>query len=493
MRKMRAFARCNFAIIAMLFSAMLVSCSADEVVATDEDETTTDEESAAAEATAWIDEQLEKYYLYNEEYKTMERDLTLEYDDFLETTLMNMSTNVLDKKFYETLYGVRFYDYLLYSYVIREESTKSRAIMSSREDVSFGFASTELVTLNGEYAIAVHGVYEDSPAAECGFKRGTVITNIEGESITWINYYYGLAYNLLYPSDGDQYTITAYNMDEPQSITAKSTEINPILHQEILEPNIGYLVYSQFDNNFDDDLEASMEEFIAAGVTDMILDLRINPGGYISSATLLGSMLSGTYGSGLVFAYYLLNDDLTNSPTSTAAMMGMSYDSNNRAFYINFDDSTPKLTSLTTPRIYCLVSGNTASASELLINSLRGINFEVILIGSTTDGKNVGMVDLSGTFGGYNYDLLPITFENRNAKMEGGYEAGMEVDYEVNDLYGFTDYGASEPMVAKTLELITGESATMDETRSAASYPLQSVAGKADNRGVGGARIPIGE
>ncbi len=491
MKKMKSFAGGYFTAIAMLFATMLVSCSADEVATTtDEDEETT-EEAAALEATAWIDEQLEKYYLYNEEYKTLERDLTLEYDEFLNTTLMSMSTNTLDKKYYETLYGMRYYNYLLYSYVTREETTKSRAIMSSREDISFGFASTEFVTFNGAYAIAVHGVYADSPAAECGFKRGTIITSIEGEEISWVNYYYGLSYSLLYPSDGDQFTITAYDM-EPQSITAQSIEVNPILHHEILEPNIGYLVYSQFDSNFDDDLEECMEEFIAAGVTDMILDLRINPGGYVSSAAMLGSILSGTYGSGEVFAYYLLNDDLTNSPTSTAVMMGMSYDSNNRAFYTNFTDSTPQLTSLTSPRIYCLVSNSTASASELVINSLRGINFEVILIGDTTNGKNVGMLDLTASFGSYDYDLLPITFENRNAKMEGGYEAGMEVDYEVNDLNGFTDYGATDPMVAQALELITGESTTTDETRSAATYSLQSLGGKA-NRGMGGARIPIRE
>lgn len=470
----------------LLVSAMmLVSCTSDTDVEVEE-------ESEYSSATEWIDENLSTYYLYNEEYNALERDLTLSYSAFLDNTLMGMTTNVLDKKYYTTINHIPYYGYLLYSYVTCQASTKSRAVMSSREDVGFGIIATELVNYQDSLAIAIHGVYNNSPASEAGITRGSVITQINGELISWSSYLYGAGYNLLYPSEGDELTIFERNIGE-QTITAATFEVNPILHYEIIDPNIGYLVYSQFDSNFDSDLEAVFEEFAAANITELILDLRINPGGYVSSAKLLGSMIGGSYTSGEIFTYYLMNGDMTDNSSNTEKIMGLTYDSSQRAFYTKFTSASTQLSTIS-PRVYCLVSESTASASELLINSLRGVGFEVILIGEQTNGKNVGMINLNTTIDGYEYDLLPITFENRNAKMEGEYYNGMEVDYEVNDLndyLGFSDYGAEEPMVDKAIELITGETAGVPSTRAFTPLDIKTTYSGIIHSRSGGAIVPL--
>ena len=96
-----------------------------------------------------------------------------------------------------------------------------------------------------------------------------------------------------------------------------------------------------------------------------------------------------------------------------------------------------------------LTSANTASASEAVINSLRGIDIPVTLIGTTTNGKNVGMEGISFTAGSYLYELTPITFQGYNAKQQTVNPDGMEVDKIVEDWgpAGYVDFGASEPLI----------------------------------------------
>ena len=119
-------------------------------------------------------------------------------------------------------------------------------------------------------------------------------------------------------------------------------------------------------------------------------------------------------------------------------------------------------------KIYCLVTDDSASASELVINALRGIDIEVILIGTTTHGKNVGMEGVELTAGTDKYLLFPITFQAYNAKGFGDFENGFTPDYEINEnqpngeyFEGYGDFGAeSDPLYAKAISLISGNEVT---------------------------------
>jgi C-terminal processing protease CtpA/Prc len=85
------------------------------------------------------------------------------------------------------------------------------------------------------------------------------------------------------------------------------------------------------------------------------------------------------------------------------------------------------------PRLYVIASGSSASASELMINNLRGLDVEVIHIGSKTEGKVVGMEVIDhlfnstdkAIFGNYQYTLHPVSFRSYDAKGTSNYENGL--------------------------------------------------------------------
>jgi len=80
-----------------------------------------------------------------------------------------------------------------------------------------------------------------------------------------------------------------------------------------------------------------------------------------------------------------------------------------------------------------LVSQTTASASEMVINGLRGLDIEVNLIGQTTNGKNVGMEGVMRSFYNHEFLLYPVTFYVENAKGFRDYSTGFVPDVEIDD------------------------------------------------------------
>lgn len=147
--------------------------------------------------------------------------------------------------------------------------------------------------------------------------------------------------------------------------------------------------------------------------------------------------------------------------------------------YSNYENLATSLSAgaLNLQHVYCIVGNGTASASELVINSLKGIDVEVTLIGKRTTGKNVGMEPVEYTIRNNVYEVVPITFQSYNAKGVGDYENGFTPDIEIdeNDPYGrgdgyyiYRDYGSDkEFLYARAIQEITGQ-APAPTTRSAA-------------------------
>lgn len=135
------------------------------------------------------------------------------------------------------------------------------------------------------------------------------------------------------------------------------------------------------------------------------------------------------------------------------------------------------------PRVYCLVGSSTASASELVINSLRGIDIDVILIGDKTTGKNVGMETIDILVRKNTYQVAPITFQVYNAKDIGDYENGFTPDIPLNEndvdndgyFDDYVDYGdRSEPLLSRAIQEITGQVAPQSR-----SLTRKAIRGKA--------------
>lgn len=438
-----------------------------------------------------MDGYLAERYLWNDEYRLSDRDLTRNYagddDNFVTATLMKLRTNTLDRKRHTDGTGATYYS--LYSGVTRKSKNAAKSVsvrgvdngMQKERKYGFGFGTMFLVSLGnpGSVGFVVAEVYPGSPAAKAGFRRGTIIRRIDGQAIQNTPDVYNRLYReLRFPTGVVTVGLElAGNGDPTIPITSEKLYLTPVLHSEVIADGanrIGYLVYNGFDAAYDDELLEVIGNFKAKGISDLILDLRYNGGGHLISSRMLASCIAGTKGVNRVFAYYRYNADRMASPETTCRQTGRRYDPGKQLFYEDFtygDYYGVDLMQydLGLERCYVLVSDLTASASETLIYALRGIGIPVILLGSKTEGKNVGMEVKKFNDGNYAYTFSPITFQTYNAARQTVPATGIPVDYAVDDWDGgLRDFGVSDPMTARALSLITDGSYTVPATVRAA-------------------------
>lgn len=457
--------------------------------------------TADTEMNETIDAYLSTHYLWNDEYQGMKRDLNIpyvdSYDNFLQTTLMSMSTNNLDKKMDDATGK-----YTLYSYVDRKEKKKSTRGLTAgvnhgyeKEDKikSYGISNLAIVSFldeqgmpTGYYGFAVQSVYPASAASTFGVERGTFIYEVNGEAINKDNYI-SLYLELIEPTQSSVKLLVGKDTEDPEDVTLMTTEIDPtpILMQTIFEEGnhkIGYLVYESFDAAYDNDLLDVLASFKTAGITDLVLDLRYNGGGHVISSMMLAGCLAGSNCKNQVFQYYRYNKARMERVEQTKKETGNDYDSSAKYFYDNFVyDNYYGVNldryNLSQSNLYILTGEFTASSSEILVNSLRGIGVPITTIGERTRGKNVGMEIMDFDKGNYSYELIPITFQYYNAQKETVPENGLPADYEVADWSnGYVNFGENhEPMLAKALELITKKKSAVAYTRSASPVRVQPV------------------
>lgn len=443
-----------------------------------ETEAEDDGESSYDDVNEWSDAILLEEYLYNDEYSTMTRDYTLDYDEFIYTTLSNMTTNILDKKTYSTGSSE------IFTSISRSLESKVSSD-SSTTSVGYGaiypyFISAQTTSNQSLIVLSFESLYPDSPLSEAGITREDVFYKMNGEYFTTSNVD-SFSTMLQSPSSGD--SVELVDIDgKSYTITAEEVYTTPIIDTQIIERDggvkVGYLNYSSFEYDFYVDLLEALELFSDAGVTDFILDLRSNLGGYITVANMLSSCIASiTESTPLIYRRY--NDYLTNYYISRPSSTSLSYDESSGYFYeYAYTTSSLRsshLSSLSSKKIYVLTTINTASASELIINSLRGIGFEVVTIGSTSRGKNVGSDEHTTSFDSYKYYFYPITMQLYNAALESDYSAGFtpEASNIVYENYPFDNYGEGEPLFDRAVELITGEAtkstATLDTTLTSRS------------------------
>lgn len=223
---------------------------------------------------------------------------------------------------------------------------------------------------------------------------------------------------------------------------------------EIETHKIGYLCYLEYDDP--KDLMPSIESFSEAGITDLILDLRYNPGGYVSTCKFLCNCIVPTDGYEQIFQQCSYNDILSEyyrektGESRTYNYYDVPSDAlgNLRGYYI---------INLGLERLLVLTSKGTASASEATVVCLRPY-MPVILIGKTTVGKGVGSWTISDPK--YYYALQPITMRYYNANGETTPDEGLEVDYPVSGGYSTvrSEIGnINEPLLQEAISVITGK------------------------------------
>lgn len=310
---------------------------------------------------------------------------------------------------------------------------------SNSERTHLGYEYQEYRLDNGIVFMQV--LYVTNPDLRTkGLKRGDVLIPQEDKKILVRGV---IKQENVFPVD----TIEASNpFGDPQTVYIDSI-YNRNSHK------IGYLCYLQFDGI--EDLAPVFKKFYDAKIDDIILDLRYNPGGYVSTCKYLSNSIVNESGYNEIFQQCTYNDIITREKEEETGS-GISI---NRFTVPDNGESVLgyPIYGLNLKRVFVLTSKNSASASEAAIISMRPF-MNVIIIGEQTYGKGVGSWTIRDDR--YKYQLQPITMRYHNALMETTPEDGLEVDYYVPDGYstskkeiGDTD----EPLLATALNLIIGK------------------------------------
>ena len=183
----------------------------------------------------------------------------------------------------------------------------------------------------------------------------------------------------------------------------------PLIVDRVLPgTSTGYLAYNSFATPVGEvQLADAFKRFAAAGVTDLIVDLRYNSGGFVHIAAQLGYMVAGqAQSSGKVF------DSLVYNDKRGAGNINIEFVDAITTFFGNSARAGEPFSALNLRRVSVLTSGSTCSASEAFISALRGIDIDVALVGGTTCGKPYGFSQTDNC----TLAFFGIEFEGRNDK-----------------------------------------------------------------------------
>lgn len=338
---------------------------------------------------------------------------------------------------------------------------------------TFGLDITAMWADESQTRVAgvINYTYADSPARKAGLKRGDVILTIDGSDITQDNYKQVLGKLF----SASQIKLGMYDGRDIDLVAVKMYE-DPVHTVKVLQyagHKIGYLHFTSFTMDACKDLETAFSQFKAQGIEDLVLDLRYNGGGYAFTSAALATMMApaSAIQEGKVFNQDVYNDILSKELAEDTYFQATYKMEDNTV--IHSADVNPGL-----QRLWVLVSGGTASASEALICGLKPY-MPVTLIGAKTYGKFCGGVLVKATEwykaveknASSEFDcqeairLLPLwgmyVIISRYADCNGetlSMPDGIPVDIEAEDKpWNETELGdPTESMLAVALQAITG-------------------------------------
>ena len=319
-------------------------------------------------------------------------------------------------------------------------------------------------TVAGNKVITVAYVYPGSPAAKAGIARGDQIVSIDGALTTDTSptsvavFEEGLHPKLVAPHT---FVVLRAGTNLSVSMQAESISLQQVEYKvlNVGAQKLGYLLFNSHVPNAEADLIQAMAMFKQQAVTQLVVDLRYNGGGYLSIANALATAVAGPdKTAGKVF-------ELTKFSDKRSA-------ENEALYFSNRGLNNQIYPSLGLSKIYVLVSGGTCSASESFINGLRGIDVQVELIGSATCGK---------PYAYYPQDNCGITYaamemEGVNHKGEGGFGDGMAPQCAALDDLTRPLGDLTEGMLSVAVKRIQGQSCAQAAGLALSSVSLQGMA-----------------
>lgn len=309
-------------------------------------------------------------------------------------------------------------------------------------------------------------VYGNSPSATANLKRGFTITKVNGTPVSRASQTDVDFLNAAIFGSNPSITLTVEKLDKTiaeVTVNRGTYAINPILYTNtytVGAKKLGYIVFNSFTTNASTLLDQAFAKFTADGVTELIVDLRYNGGGSVGTADVLTNLIAPSAQTGKIMYTTYYNQTMQNAQATileNQKFYAQGTDGVTR-LYSFFDysfkptmaagnqESFKKRGSLNVSRVYFIVTGSTASASELVINNLKPV-MDVKLIGRKTYGKPVGFFSLRIN----KSDLYIPQFQTKNSVNFGDYFDGMTVDKDIADDLS-KDFGdPSEPLLAQAL------------------------------------------
>ena len=291
-------------------------------------------------------------------------------------------------------------------------------------NVGFGMRLTSSNSNGESYRIFVLYSEPLSPAAEASIVRGTEIISINNETVSD-----GLSqgmYDALFPATTGVETsieVLYAESDDVKSVNMTSAEITitPVQKVDVIQHgaiSVGYMLFNQHIASAEKQLLDAMQTLKISKIDELVIDMRYNGGGYLSIASQLAFMVAGESAINQIFERSTFNDkhQVYNPITQQRIEDGL-FITETQGLSAEAGEPLP---TLNLSKVYILSTERTCSASEAVINGLRGIDIEVILIGGTTCGKPYGFygIDNCGT------TYLTIQIKGTNAKGFGDFGDG---------------------------------------------------------------------
>ncbi|RLV58476.1 PDZ domain-containing protein [Parashewanella curva] len=298
----------------------------------------------------------------------------------------------------------------------------------SQGGVSLGYgAEITLIRRSPPRKAVVAFTEPNTPASNKGLARGDEIVAINGADFATSNDL-NLLNSALFPSKDDtEYNFTLRRVNGSEyTVTMTPTQITsaPVQNVKTIETDSGKVGYFTFNGHIqpaESQLKSAIDQLANENVSDLVVDLRYNGGGFLILASQLAYMVAGSENTqNKTFELNEFNDKHpTVNPVTGEPIRPLGFA--NTGVGLTLDRGTP-LPSLNLNRVFVLTTDSTCSASEAFINGLRGIDIEVVQIGGKTCGKPYGFYAQDNC--GETY--FTIQFKGSNHKGFGDYSDGFE-------------------------------------------------------------------
>jgi len=366
-------------------------------------------EGSTESVNLWVQDSMKRYYYWADQMPA-KPDYRLPVKDFFKSLLSSQDR---------------------FSFMVNTEDSSSypRSIRNM-----YGFDYTVAKIANNQVVTIVKLVLQNSPAFNAGLERGMIITKINGKGITEANA------ESMASSIKDQ-TVVDLTVGKWQNGTVtdeKNITVyygfsfeQPIL-SKVFEKNgkkAGYLYIYDFPDGMTQTLNQKFAEFKAAGVQELILDLRYNYGGSVSSAAALCSLIPSGLSSGSPFIIFKGNKN--GGEVKRTFAQQIAYDPK------ALDFAALRANALGLQKVFILTSNSTASAAEIVINNLKPY-MQVIQIGDTTLGKDMAgfVVEDKRKPRKISWQIHPVIYKVFNASGAGEYSNGISPQIMVNEYAG---------------------------------------------------------